>query len=35
MVETDYIQFCIRREAEGSDGYSTSRQIVSGQARVH
>lgn len=33
-VETDNIQFCTKRVAEGSNGYSTSRQIVSGQTRV-
>lgn len=33
-AETDNFQFCTKREAEGSNGYSTSRQIVSVQTRV-
>ena len=34
MVETGCIQFCTKREAEESNGYSTSRHVVPGQTRV-
>ena len=34
MVETDCIQFCIKKETEGSRRYFTLRQTVSGKPRL-
>ena len=34
MVETDCLQFCIKKETEGSRRYFTLRQTVSGKARL-